>query len=82
MAEMNRLRRVIAFLNTKGWNYTYHEEDGCGSIDFDYRGVPYHIWEYKESGEYGVEMNLRHGGRQEDLTGDYETAMIEMMQSW
>ena len=44
----------------------YNEEDGLGSIDFDYRGVPYHIWEF-EDGERGVETNLRSGGRQEEI---------------
>jgi len=30
----------------------------------------------------GVEMNLQHGGRQEEVLGDYETKLIEMMDSW
>lgn len=82
MAEKGRLERVRAYLEQKGWEYEYHEEDGCGSIDFSYRGVPYHIWEFEEDGERGVEMNLRHGGRQEEVLGDYEAAVIEMMEGW
>lgn len=57
---MERLQNLRQFIEEKGWQYTYHEEDGCGSIDFDYRGVPYHIWEFEEDG-WGVETNVRHG---------------------
>ena len=31
---------------------------------------------------WGVENNLRHGGRQEELTGDYETEILEIMKDW
>ena len=82
MEQTERLLRVRAYLEEKGWEYEYHEEDGCGSVDFSYRGVPYHIWEFEEDGEWGVEMNLQHGGRQEEVLGDYETKLIEMMDSW
>ena len=75
------LKRIRAYLEKRGWEYEYHEEDGCGSIDFSYRGVPYHIWEFEE-GERGVETNLQHGGRQEEVLGDYESKLIEMMDSW
>lgn len=78
---MERLQNLRQFIEEKGWQYTYHEEDGCGSIDFDYRGVPYHIWEFEEDG-WGVETNVRHGGRQEDLRGDYETELLEIMKAW
>ena len=75
------LKRIRAYLEKRGWEYEYHEEDGCGSIDFSYRGVPYHIWEFEE-GERGVETNLQHGGRQEEVLGDYERKLIEMIESW
>ena len=81
MAESARLARVTAFLEERGWKYTYHEEENCGSIDFEYRGVPYHIWEF-EDGERGVETNLRHGGWQEEVSGDYETELLEIMKTW
>lgn len=81
MKEREHLSRVSTFLEEKGWEYEYHEEDGCGSIDFSYRGVPYHIWEFEEDGR-GVETNLRHGGRQEEILGDYETELIEILESW
>ena len=81
MEEHGRLSRVLAFVKERGWRYTMCEEDGCGSIDFEYRGVPYHIWEFYD-GEWGVETNLRHGGRQEEILGDYESEMLEIMKDW
>ncbi|MCD8096721.1 MAG: kinase [Lachnospiraceae bacterium] len=80
--EEQRLACVRTFLAERGWEYQYTEEDGCGSLDFDYRGVPYHIWEYEEDGARGVETNLRHGGRQEEIDGDYEAEILEIMKDW
>ena len=82
MENRKRLAKVRAFLEDRGWDYKYTEEDGCGSIDFDYRGVPYHIWEFHDGDEWGVETNIRHGGRSEELTGDYETELLEIMKEW
>lgn len=79
--EQGRLAKVLAFIQERGWKYTVTEEDGCGSIDFEYRGVPYHIWEFHD-GEWGVETNLRHGGHQEEILGDYEAEMLEIMKDW
>lgn len=81
MDQAQHLKRVLTFIKERGWEYTYSEEEGLGSIDFDYRGVPYHIWEF-EDGERGVETNLRSGGRQEELSGDYETELLELMKDW
>ena len=46
MEEKKRLEKVLAFIKERGWTYKECEEDGCGSIDFEYRGVSYHIWEF------------------------------------
>ena len=81
MDQTQHLQKVLAFIQERGWEYTYSEEDGCGSIDFDYRGVPYHIWEF-EDGERGVETNLRSGGRHGGVLGDYETELLELMKDW
>lgn len=81
MEQAAHLTRVLAFIQERGWKCTYNEEDGLGSIDFDYRGVPYHIWEFEDE-ERGVETNLRSGGRQEELLGDYETVLLELMKDW
>ena len=82
MQEKQYLPYIRAFLEEKGWNYEYHEEDGLGSIDFSYRGVPYHIWEFEEDGERGAETNLYHGGRQQEVLGDYESELIREMKQW
>lgn len=77
-----RLKMVQEYLHTRGWEFRYTEEDGLGSIDFEHRGLPYHIWEFEEDGSYGAETNLRTSGRTEDMTGDYEEQMIEIMKTW
>ena len=82
MEQTSHLARVLAFLEEKGWKHTNCREDDCGSIDFEYRGVPYHIWEFHDGDEWGVETNIRHGGRSEELTGDYETELLEIMKEW
>lgn len=76
-----RLEKIQEYFQKKGWEYQYTEEDGLGSLDFDYRGVPYHIWEFEEDFP-GIETNIRDGGRSEDLTGDYEEMAIFIMESW
>ena len=62
--------------------YIYTEVEDCGSLDFDYRGVPYHIWEFHDD-EWGVETNVRNGGQTEDITGDdYEEQVIAIIKDW
>ncbi len=77
-----RLQKVQDYLASKGWKFTYNEEDGLGSVDFEYRGVGYHVWEFAENGIYGAESNVRSGGRQEEFTGDYEKDIISVIQGW
>lgn len=81
MEEKKRLEKVLAFIKEQGWTYKECEEDGCGSIDFEYRGVSYHIWEFYDK-EWGVETNVRHGGAMEELTGDYESELLTIMEDW
>ena len=40
-----RLEKVQEALKTKKIHYEYTEENGCGSIDFMFRGLRFHIWE-------------------------------------
>lgn len=75
-----RLEKIQGYLRSKGWEYQYTEEDGCGSIDLGYRGVPYHIWEFPD-GE-GAESNVKDGGRQEEFAGDYEEKILEIIKNW
>ena len=44
-----RLQKVQEALNTKKIPFEYTEEDGCGSIDFMFRGLKFHVWEYEDS---------------------------------
>lgn len=76
-----RLVSIQDFLKEKGWPFQYVEEDGLGSIDFEYRGIGYHIWEFKEE-RYGAESNVKEGGKQEDYYGDYENQIINIIKEW
>ncbi len=76
-----RLLRVQEALKQKGITYTYSEEDGCGSLDFLFRGLGFHVWEYHD-GVWGVETNVFNVGRSQDLEGDYETVIVQEILSW
>lgn len=76
-----RLQQVQDALRTKKITYEYTEEDGCGSIDFEFRGLRYHIWEYEDR-EWGAETNVFAAGRSQDIEGDYETVISDEIRSW
>lgn len=76
-----RLRNIQGFLQSRSLNFSYTEQEGLGSIDFEYRGIDYHIWEFFEE-EYGAESNVRNGGRQEDFYGDYEAEILKILEGW
>lgn len=76
-----RLLRVQEALKQKRITYTYSEEDGCGSLDFLFRGLGFHVWEYHD-GVWGVETNVFNVGRSQDLEGDYETVIVQEILSW
>ena len=46
-----RLEKVQEALKTKKIHYEYTEENGCGSIDFMFRGLRFHIWECSKQAE-------------------------------
>lgn len=78
-SKVMRLQKVQDELKEKGWEYRYIEEAGLGSIDFEYRGISYHIWEFDENG-LGAESNIRTAGRTEDFTGpDYEEQIVQLV---
>lgn len=79
---MMRLEKLQNLLKEKGFPFTYSEEDGCGSIDFEYRGVAYHVWEFFDDDIWGAETNVKNMGRHEDLFGDYEKEIIDIVQTW
>ena len=76
-----RLEQVQEALKTKNINYQYTEEDGCGSLDFMFRGLSFHVWEY-EDGVRGAETNVFSAGRSREVEGDYEKTISEEILSW
>lgn len=73
-----RLLKIQDTMKEMGIQYSYTEEDGCGSIDFEHRGLKYHIWEFAdEDVPCGVETNLFYAGRSEDILDDYEDVLSE-----
>ena len=76
-----RLERVQEALKEKKIKYEYVEEDGCGSIDFTFRGLLYHVWEFQDGG-WGVETNIFETGRSRDIEGDYEEILVKEILSW
>lgn len=79
--DIMRLEKLQGYLKSKEWDYTYTEEEGCGSLDFMYRGVGYHVWEFHD-GQWGAETNVKRGGKSEDILGDYEEQIIQIMEKW
>ncbi len=76
-----RLERIQDALKKKSIKYQYTEEDGCGSLDFLFRGLRFHIWEYQDS-VWGVETNVFAAGRSQEVEGDYETVISREILSW
>lgn len=76
-----RLKEIRAFLDSLGETYRYREEDGCGSLDWEHRGLSYHIWEYPQS-DPGAQSNVRSAGRQEDFGPSYEDEILEILKNW
>lgn len=76
-----RLEKVQDALNRKKIKYTYTEEDGCGSLDFMFRGLTFHVWEYQDL-VWGAETNVFAAGRSQDIEGDYEQIISEEILSW
>lgn len=77
-----RLIRVQNALKDKNIKFQYTEEDGCGSLDFEFRGLRYHVWEYEEEGTWGVETNVFEAGRSRDIEGKYEEILESEILSW
>ncbi len=76
-----RLAKLRGYLEAKGWPYTYTEADGCGSVDFEHKGLSYHVWEFPGEPR-GAESNLRTVARFEDYFGDYEQTLTDMIAGW
>lgn len=76
-----RLERVQEALKQKNITYQYTEEDGCGSLDFMFRGLSFHVWEYHDE-IWGAETNVFSAGRSCEVEGDYETVISGEIRSW
>lgn len=76
-----KLERVQDALKKKKITYKYTEDDGCGSIDFEFRGLRYHVWEYEDR-VWGAETNVFEAGRSQDVEGDYEAIIAREILSW
>lgn len=77
-----RLEKIQKYLTDRGIQYKYYEQEQLGSIDFEHRGVGYHIWEFEENGGYGAESNVKNGGKLEDYLDNYEKKIIDEMKKW
>ena len=76
-----RLEKVQEALKTKNFHYEYTEENGCGSLDFMFRGLRFHVWEYEDR-VWGAETNVFEAGRSQDIEGDYEEIISKEILSW
>mgnify|MGYP004504211715 FL=1 len=76
-----RLEKVQEALKTKNIHYEYTEENGCGSLDFMFRGLRFHVWEYEDR-VWGAETNVFEAGRSQDIEGDYEEIISKEILSW
>lgn len=76
-----RLVKIQKLLKEKDIEFTYNEMDDLGSIDFNYRGLPYHIWEFQD-GEAGAESNVANAGKTIDYFGDYQSTLSDIMKEW
>lgn len=76
-----RLNLIQEALKKKNIRYDYTEVDGCGSIDFMFRGLKFHIWEYEDH-VWGVETNVFDAGRSQDIEDNYEEVIAGEILSW
>lgn len=76
-----RLEKLQSYIEEKGWKQEYTEEGGCGSLDFEHRGLSYHVWEFREDG-YGAESNVENVGRMKDYRGNYEEEILSIVKTW
>ena len=76
-----RLQIVQDALKKKNIKYEYTEIYGCGSLDFLFRGLKFHVWEYEDR-VWGAETNIYEAGRSQDIEGNYEEVIAREILSW
>ena len=72
---------LLEDLKKKNIKYEYTEIDGCGSLDFLFRGLKFHVWEYEDR-DWGAETNIYEAGRSQDIEGNYEEVIAKEILSW
>ena len=77
-----RLEQVIKALEQKKITFEYNEEDGCRSLDFLFRGLKFHVWEYQDGDIWGAETNIFNVGKSQDIDGEYESVIVKEILSW
>lgn len=77
-----RLPKVRAALKQKRITFEYAEEDGMGSLDFIFRGLKFHVWEFEDGKILGAETNIFNVGKAQDIEGDYEAVIAKEILSW
>jgi len=76
-----RLKTIQAYLTARRMPFRYWEDEDCGSIEFEHKGLSYHIWEYPAP-ERGAESNVRTAGRQEEFGDNYEAEILAILRTW
>ena len=76
-----RLQKVQDALEKKNIKYEYTEEDGCGSLDFMFRGLNLHVWDFHDA-VWGAETNIYEAASSQDIEGDYEAEISAEILSW
>lgn len=78
-----KLEEIQEELKARKIKYDYVEEDGCVSIDFIWRGLSYHIWEFvDDDGSRGCETNVFTTGKTVELGADYQEVILKELKRW
>lgn len=76
-----RLTKIREYMTARGYPFQYREEDDCGTIEFEHRGLHYHIWEYPAP-ERGAESNVASAGRSVEYNENYEETILSILKTW
>ena len=76
-----KLQMVQNALKQKNIKYEYTEEDDCGSLDFMFRGLRFHVWEYHDEVWEQRQISMKQAEAR-DIEGDYEKEIAAEILSW
>ncbi|MDO4490542.1 MAG: kinase [Lachnospiraceae bacterium] len=78
-----RLKAIQEELKKRKITIDYNEEDDCASIDFIWRGLSYHIWEFlDDDGTRGCDTNVFSTGKTVELLEGYEDTILRELERW